>query len=182
VSFLHGCDASSHKIWSRYLYTIQSYWHFFQKFKMAAAATLDFQVLLIWPFRRVVNVVVLFCTKFGSNICYSQVIVISLRLTSNVESRRRLRSGSTSTLLMPSTRRATLGDRAFTVAAARARNALPSLVRTSSTYLAFVASWKHCYSRHPLKTGYDCAIYLLHSVNCKFWQRFVQCPCRIFLR
>jgi len=33
----------------------------------------------------------------------------------------------------------------------------------------FVASWKHCYSRHPLKTGHDCAIYLLHSFNCKFW-------------
>jgi len=33
----------------------------------------------------------------------------------------------------------------------------------------FFASWKHCYTRHPLKTGYDCAIYLLHSVNCKFW-------------
>ena len=33
----------------------------------------------------------------------------------------------------------------------------------------FVVSWKHCYSRHPLKTGHDCAIYLLHSVNCKFW-------------
>jgi len=34
----------------------------------------------------------------------------------------------------------------------------------------FVASWKHFYSlRHPLKTGHDCAIYLLHSVNCKFW-------------
>jgi len=56
---------------------------------------------------------------------------------SDVESRRRLRSGSTSTLLVPSTRRATLGDRAFPVAAARAWNALPSSVRTSSTYLAF---------------------------------------------
>jgi len=33
----------------------------------------------------------------------------------------------------------------------------------------FVASWKHCHSRHPLKTGHDCAIFLLHSVNCKFW-------------
>jgi len=57
--------------------------------------------------------------------------------TSDIESRRRLRSGSTSTLLVPSTRRATLGDRAFPVAAARAWNALPSTVRTSSTYLAF---------------------------------------------
>jgi len=52
---------------------------------------------------------------------------------SDVESRRRLGSGSTSTLLVPSMRRATLGDRAFPVA----WNALPSSVRTSSTYLAF---------------------------------------------
>jgi len=59
----------------------------------------------------------------------------TLRL--DVESRRHLRSGSISTLLVPSTRRATLGDRAFPVAAARAWNALPSSVRTSSTYLAF---------------------------------------------
>jgi len=63
--------------------------------------------------------------------------------TSDVESRRHHRSGSTSTLLMPSTRRATLGDRAYPVAAARAWNALPSSVRTSSTYSAF---------RHQLKT------------------------------
>jgi len=46
----------------------------------------------------------------------------------------------------------------------------------------FVASWKHCYSWHPLKTGHDCAIYLLYSVNCKFSQRFVQCPCSIFAK
>jgi len=57
--------------------------------------------------------------------------------TSDVESRRCLRSGSTSTLLVLSTRRATLDDRDFLVAASRAWNALPSSVRTSSTYLAY---------------------------------------------
>ena len=36
---------------------------------------------------------------------------------------RRLQSASTSTLIVPSTRRSTLGDRAFPVAAARAWNA-----------------------------------------------------------
>ena len=41
----------------------------FPKFKMAAAA-LDFQIMWIWPFRRV-RMVFVFCTKFGSNICYS---------------------------------------------------------------------------------------------------------------
>jgi len=43
----------------------------FPKLKMAAAAILDFQVMRIWPFRRVGSVVFVFCTKFGSNICYS---------------------------------------------------------------------------------------------------------------
>ena len=41
------------------------------KFKMAAAAILDFQVMWIWPFRRVDTVVFVFWTKFGSNIWYS---------------------------------------------------------------------------------------------------------------
>ena len=32
---------------------------------------LDFQVMRIWPLRRVDSVASVFCTKFGSNICYS---------------------------------------------------------------------------------------------------------------
>ena len=59
------------KIWCRYMYLVQSYWHFFPKFKMAAAALLNCQFMWIWPFRRVGSVVFVFCTKFGSNICYS---------------------------------------------------------------------------------------------------------------
>ena len=43
----------------------------FSKLKMAAAAFLDFQVMRIWPFRRVDSVAFAFRTKFGSNICYS---------------------------------------------------------------------------------------------------------------
>jgi len=42
----------------------------FPKFKMAAAAILDFQVMWIWPFRHVDSVVFVLCTKFGSNIYY----------------------------------------------------------------------------------------------------------------
>ena len=49
----------------------------YPKLKMAAAAILDFQVMRIWPFRRVDSVAFVFCTKFGSNICYNQ----SLRST-----------------------------------------------------------------------------------------------------
>ena len=43
----------------------------FPKFKMAAVAILVFQFMWIWPFRRVDRAVLVFCTKFGSNICYS---------------------------------------------------------------------------------------------------------------
>ena len=43
----------------------------FPKFKMAVAAILDFQFMWIWPFRRVDSMILVFCTKFGSNICYS---------------------------------------------------------------------------------------------------------------
>jgi len=48
----------------------------FPKFKMAAAAILDFQVMRIWPFRRVDSVVFVLCTKFGSN-----NLLLSLRST-----------------------------------------------------------------------------------------------------
>ena len=43
----------------------------FLKCKMAAAAILDFQFMWIWPFPRVDSMVLVLCTKFGSNICYS---------------------------------------------------------------------------------------------------------------
>jgi len=43
----------------------------FLKFKMAAAAILDFQVSWISPFWHVDSVVFVLCTKFGSNIGYS---------------------------------------------------------------------------------------------------------------
>ena len=51
----------------------------------------------------------------------------TLHLTTEVDARSRLRSASASTLV-PSTRRSTLGDRAFPVAAARAWNNLPAIV------------------------------------------------------
>jgi len=44
----------------------------------------------------------------------------SLHQTSDVDTRRRLRSADSAMLVVPSTRRSTLGDRAFPVASARA--------------------------------------------------------------
>jgi len=52
----------------------------------------------------------------------------SLQRVTDVQSRRRLRLSSSSSLIVPVTRRATLGDRAFPVVAARAWNALPDYV------------------------------------------------------
>ena len=61
----------------------------------------------------------------------------TLHSTADVGSRRRLRSASKSTLVIPTTRRTTLGDPAFSVAAARAWNALPSSVRSAPSLLQF---------------------------------------------
>ena len=58
-----------------------------------------------------------------------------------------LRSASTSTLVILSTRRTTLGDRAFPMTAARAWNALPSSVRSvPSSLLQFRRLFQSSYS------------------------------------
>ena len=67
----------------------------------------------------------------------------TLHLTTSRSSCSRLLSADTSTLIVPATRRRTLRDRAFPVAAARAWNSLPSLVRDKQSLVAF---------RHQLKT------------------------------
>jgi len=61
----------------------------------------------------------------------------SLRPTSEIVARRCFRSADTTTLQVPSTRRATLGDRAFPVAAARAWNSLLLETRACSSLLTF---------------------------------------------
>jgi len=61
----------------------------------------------------------------------------TLYSTADVGSRRRLRSASTSTLAIPSTRRIMLGDGAFQVTDARAGNALPSSVHSAPSLLQF---------------------------------------------
>ena len=56
---------------------------------------------------------------------------------SDVDSRRRLRSASTAEVLVPATRRSTIGDRAFAVAGPRACNNLPVDLRLSRTFTIF---------------------------------------------
>jgi len=56
---------------------------------------------------------------------------------SSHSTRQRLRSADSSTVLIPSTYRSTLGDRAFPVAAAKAWNSLPDHARDATSLLAF---------------------------------------------
>ena len=59
----------------------------------------------------------------------------SLLRTSDVDTQLRLRSADSAMLVVPSTRRSTLGDRAFPVASAR--NSLPSSVRNAPSLTTF---------------------------------------------
>jgi len=67
----------------------------------------------------------------------------SLTLDFQVDRRQRLRSSSTSALVVPLTRLSTIGDRAFPVAAARTWNSLPPEVTSSVCELVHI-----CYFRH----------------------------------
>ena len=66
-----------------------------------------------------------------------QTAAVSLQLTADAPARRRLRSTDTMTLQVPSTRRSTIGDRAFPVAATRAWNSLPPATRAANSLLQF---------------------------------------------
>lgn len=61
----------------------------------------------------------------------------SLQRVSDLDSRRRLRSASTSALVVPPTRLSTVGDRAFPVAAARVWNGLSNYVTSSPSLPVF---------------------------------------------
>ena len=61
----------------------------------------------------------------------------TLKRAADVDSRRRLRSGSSTALLVPMTRRRTLGDRAFPVATAQVWNRLPTTLTSQSSLLTF---------------------------------------------
>ena len=60
-----------------------------------------------------------------------------LQLVSDVAGRRCLRSADSDTLVVPPTRRTTLGDRAFPVAASKAWNSLPPSIRASPSLPCF---------------------------------------------
>jgi len=74
----------------------------------------------------------------------------------SAESWHRLRSASSADLIMPATRRTTMGDRAFAVAAPRDWNSLPDAIRRSSSVAVFKRSLKtHFY----IQSFKDCFYY-----------------------
>jgi len=60
-----------------------------------------------------------------------------LAVYADVDGRRHLRLANTVSMVVPSTLRTTLGDRAFPVAAARAWNDLPPTITASPSLLTF---------------------------------------------
>ena len=64
-------------------------------------------------------------------------LAAELQRVADLESRRRLRSASSPALVIPATRRCTLGDRAFSSAAPRVWNRLPSTVTESPSLAVF---------------------------------------------
>jgi len=66
-----------------------------------------------------------------------QYLSQSIQPLSDVDSRRRLRSASTAEVLVPATRRSTIGDRALAVASPRAWNNLRVDLRLSGTFFTF---------------------------------------------
>jgi len=64
-------------------------------------------------------------------------LVNQLHRLADIDSRRRLRSASTTALIVPRTRHTTIGDRAFCVAAPRVWNDLPQAVTSSPSLATF---------------------------------------------
>ena len=58
-------------------------------------------------------------------------------LVSKIQSRQRLHSASSTDVMVPATRRSSLGDRAFPVAGAQAWNALPASVTAAPSLSSF---------------------------------------------
>jgi len=101
-----------------------------------------------------------------------------LRLTSEIAARRRLRSVDSPTMLVPSTRPSTLGDRAFPVVAARAWNSLPPQTRVASSLLTFQRETKSHLFRQSL--GWRCLCWLTAKLSARDVQHylcfFIKCP------
>ena len=107
----------------------------------------------------------------------------SLRRTVDVAGRQRLRSSDVTTLVVPSTRRSTFGDRAFPVAAPRTWNRLPASVRAATSLSTFHQELKTFLSSALVTM--DIIINLFHAplhisltINTHFID-YVKCHCSV---
>ena len=80
-----------------------------------------------------------FCMDWEQNI-------LSSDFTTLVADIQRLRSAAEASVVVPETRRRTLGDRAFPVAVARAWNALPPTVTSAPYFSSFRRLLRHSFS------------------------------------
>jgi len=86
---------------------------------------------------------------------------------SDMDLRRRLRSATTTNLVVPRFKRSTLGGRAFPVAGAHVWNALPSHVTSSSSRAMFESRLRQNFSSgHILKFVPDVRCVLFDFVTC----------------
>ena len=76
----------------------------------------------------------------------------------DVEARQRLRSSSSSSLIVSHTRLSTIGDRAFPVAAARVWNSLPDLVTSAPSVAVFRSRLKTHLFNISYPTPCDCTV------------------------
>jgi len=100
-----------------------------------------------------------------------------LQLTSAVGTRRQLRSADSPTLMVRSTRRSMLGDRAFPVAAARAWNSLPPAVRDAASLPTFRSRLKTWLFELTLAWHWPHSPAALHFVF--YFNNSVKCPCNV---
>jgi len=103
-----------------------------------------------------------------------QYLADTLSLSTNVAARCRLRSADSRTLQLPSTRRTTLDDRTFSVAAARAWNSLLPEIRNSDSLLTFRRMTK-TYLFQLSFANWTLLIGTLYFCN------FVKCPISMYL-
>ena len=110
------------------------------------STNISFMIFSYEQYRFIFCIAVCFCCLSTAHTSTLQstlsISVEMLHWTADVASRRRLQSAVTSTLVLPLTRRSTLGDRAFPVAASCAWNSLPASVRDIQSLPAFCQKLK----------------------------------------
>ena len=90
--------------------------------------------------------------KAPERIAFKQSVLVYKCQVADVEARQRLRSSSSSSLIVSRTRLLTVGNRAFPVAAARVWNSLPDLVTSAPSLAVFRSRLK----THLFNISYPC--------------------------